>query len=160
MIEASAEEVINSDMSAPAIMAEFSDAEFDDDEAEAETPTPAAQATQQKTEALSEKIRKQKETPKETPAVAVPVTATAATADAPFVPWTDRPGMNTLLNAQKSRVGQAKFDELLGKHSVLMGSLKHDEPKAAALYADLNAVVVGDGQRSATAATVTDDDPF
>lgn len=135
---------------APAINAEFSDPEFDDDEPATEV-SPAATATAAKTEALSEKLKKQKEAPKEVkpepvveagPTVNVPVQAAT-----PNVPWTDRPSMNTALMTQKARIGQEAFDGLLNKHSVLMGSLKFDDPKAAALYADMVAapMAVNDG---------------
>ncbi len=123
---------------APGIMNEFSEPEFDDDAVTVEA-SPAATATQAKTEALSEKIRKTKEgvapvtaaAPDPGPAVNVPAqSATSA-------PWTDRPSMNSALTAQKTRIGQEAFDGLLAKHNVLMGSLKFDDPKAAVLYAEM-----------------------
>ena len=111
---------------APAINAEFSEPDFDDEEPAAEQ-NPAATATQAKTEALSEKIKKQKEAaPKVEPAKA----ETAAQ-------WPDRQSMSAAFNQQKLRIGEAAFNALRDKHDVMIGSLKFDDSKAAALYADM-----------------------
>jgi hypothetical protein len=147
---------------APAINAEFSEPEFDDDEPVTVEASPAATATQAKTEALSEKIRKTREgtapvaTPKDSGAAQSAVTKDPGGAQneiqqagpaAPSIPWTDRPTMNSALTAQKARIGQEAYDGLLAKHNVMMGALKFDDPKAAALYADMVAapMAVNDG---------------
>lgn len=147
MIEAAPgapDDIVNSELSAPAVMAEFSDAEFEDEEPAAEAG-PAAAATQAKTDALSEKIAKAKEgkgaaAPEPGPVVNVPVATPSAVpqpaATQPTTPWPDRAGMNAAMNAQKSRIGLAAWESLMTKHSVMMGSLKHDDPKALALYTD------------------------
>ena len=116
---------------APAINAEFSDPEFDDDEPVTTEATPAATATQAKTEALSEKLRKQKE------AEPAKVEVKAEVKPDVSIPWTDRATMSSAFNAQKVRIGAPAWDALLTKHNVLMGSLKFDDPKAAALYAEM-----------------------
>jgi len=110
---------------APGMMAEFSDPEFDDSEPATEEPNPAAAATQAKTEALSDKLKNARKPE----AAAAPETAKA--------PWTDRPTMTSAFNVQKARVGDARFEEIRQKHDVLMGSLKPEDPRAAAIYADL-----------------------
>jgi len=131
----SAEDVFDApiEVLAAAINAEFSDAPVSE-------ASPAATKTQEKAEALGEKIRKEKE--KKAEPVATEAAATAATAQpaattATPAPWPDRQAMNTVLNAQKARIGEAAFESLRTKHGVMMGSLKHDDPKALAFHADL-----------------------
>lgn len=121
---------------APGIAAEFSEPDFDDSES-AEESSPAAAATQAKTEALSDKLKNARETKKEE---AKPESKAEAKADPKpdtKAPWADRPTMTSAFNVQKARVGDAKFEEIRQKHDVLMGSLKPEDPRAAAIYADL-----------------------
>ncbi len=109
--------------------------------------TRASEATAAKTEALSDKLKNAKKDKAEpaataaSPVVTEPTatTATAATAQpaATAAKWPDRQAMNADFNKQKARIGQEAFDGLLSKHSVLRGSLKHDEDKAVALFADM-----------------------
>ncbi len=152
MIEA-AEPEDESPLTPQAMAAEFYP---DQEEATIEPEIPVATATQAKTEALSEKLKNAKKsdaqaTPKQETPAAAPA-PTDAKSDPPKTPWSDRPTMNSAFNAQKSRIGQPAFDAIIAKHDVLFGGLKFDDPKSAAIYADMVA---------ATAQTVvTDDDPF
>ena len=113
---------------APGMVAEFSEAEFDDAEPETATPEPAATATAAKTEALSEKLKKQKEAKPE------PVAEPAPPATGK---WPDRQSMNSDFNKQKVRIGEPAFEAIRQKHDVLMGGLKFDDPKAVALFEEM-----------------------
>ncbi len=135
---------------APGLAAEFSDAEFDDSEPVVEESSPAATATAAKTEALSDKLKNaKKETKPDTVKEAKPEPVVEPAAPAASK-WPDRQAMNADFNKQKARIGQEAFDGLLSKHSVLMGSLKHDEDKALALFGDMAAAPMA----------VQDSDPF
>lgn len=144
MIEAAQPED-NAPMSAAAMAGEFYPEADEGEPVESEPIPPAAAATQAKTDALSDKIAKAKEgksaaAPDPGPVVNVPAVAlpaaTQPVATQLTTPWSDRAGMNAAMNAQKSRIGLAAWESLMTKHSVMMGSLKHDDPKALALYTD------------------------
>lgn len=130
---------------APAIDAEFSEPEFDDDEPAVEA-IPAATATQAKTDAVAEKIRNAKK-----------ADTVAPVAPAPVVPvtektwlWGERTGMIAALTSQKERIGEAAYNAIMLKHDVVTGALKFDDPRSAAVYADM----------VAASGSVLDTDPF
>jgi len=140
---------------APAIMAEFSEVEFDDDEPAATQPIPAAVKTAEKTDAITERIRTakatgaavptdpgaaQNEVQQAAPATQQPPEPKPSTAG---VTWSDRASMNSAFNQQKDRIGKAAFEALASTHGTMFGSLKHDDPKAGRFYADLVGYVVG-----------------
>lgn len=147
MIEA-AESEEETPMSASAMASEFYP-EADEDQPQQETVSPAATATQAKTEALSEKLKNAKKVDKPAETVKAEPIAEADPALSTGK-WPDRQAMNSDFNKQKARIGQEAYDALLAKHDVMMGSLKFDDPKAAAVYADMVAVPMA----------VQDGDPF
>ncbi len=139
-------------MSAQAMASEFYP-EADDEQPEQEPASPAATATAAKTEALSDKLKNaKKDTAKESKPAAAENVATQAVADpAPAASkWPDRQAMNADFNKQKARIGEPAFEAIRQKHDVLMGGLKFDDPKAAALFEDMVAAPMA----------VVDSDPF
>lgn len=107
----------------PALIAEFSEPEFDDEPADV-APSQAAAATDVRTEELGKALanaRKQPETA--TPAV--------------ISQWTDRQMMNAKMLAEKARIGDERFGEILSQHGTLMGTLSHTSEKAALVFADM-----------------------
>ncbi len=141
---------------APAIAAEFIEAEFDDeDPSQTETPPPAAVATQLKQAQIAETLRHQREAqaastaPAPPPTVvdaikADPASGSTGSVHPPVPQWhliSDRATMNATLTMEKSRVGDFAFAAVLKKHNTMMGNLKADDPVALAIYQDLRAIV-------------------
>lgn len=106
------------------------DGVFDDDSV-AEEPPPApvpaaATATAAATVDLAEKLTSVRRGETTTPAPA-----------AVQLPWTDRNSMNALLRAQRDRIGEPQFNDIISSHSVLLASLRPEDPKAMAMYAEM-----------------------
>lgn len=117
---------------APAIAAEFTDAEYDEDVPEdAATPPPVATATAAKQAEVSERLKKAKEK-KDEPAPAAPAVADVPTATQL---WADKGSMDTLFISQRHRVGPDAFSKIFADAGTNPNSLKHDSTKAAELYA-------------------------
>lgn len=57
----------------------------------------------------------------------------------PQFPWATRSAMNAMFIAEKNRIGDTAFSQVFAKHNTTGGSLKHDDVKALAVYADLQA---------------------
>lgn len=153
MIEAATvpDDIVNTELSAPAIMAEFSDAEFEDDDGPVSDPSPAATATAAKTEALSDKLKKQKEAkpePKDQGAAqneiqqAPPNQPKETPVQATLVPkhtWPDRQAMNSaFIKEQTAMNNDEKFAAVLARCKVSsMGTLDHTSEKASQVYEEL-----------------------
>lgn len=106
------------------------DGVFDDDQASDITAEPietsgAAQATAAATADLSERLANAKRV--EQPAAA------------PNLPWTDRNSMNSVFRAQRDRIGETRVNEICASHSVLLASVRPEDPKSMAIYQDMRA---------------------
>jgi hypothetical protein len=89
-----------------------------------------ARATSAATSAVAERIR----------------TVEAETADpvAEPLPWTDRNSLNAIIREQRTRIGEALCAAIFERHGVRPGSMLHDDPKAALVYADMLAAPAAD----------------
>lgn len=130
---------------APGMAAEFSeDPQFDEDEQTAGEPDAASQAaavaSQAATDELSDKLKKAAKSSKK--ADAAPATEQpAATAPAQDItvasPWANRQDMNSALLAVKAKIGDVAFKLIGTKHSVILGTAEHNDPKVIAMYEEM-----------------------
>jgi hypothetical protein len=139
---------------APAIAAEFSEADFDDEaEVVAEAQPPAATATQEKQAAVGEKLAKARKAAEATPApqsgepaqapaaAAPPAPAPVAPVPVPTTttfPWADDESMRSLFKAEIKK--DSDFVQgILKKHGVMFPQLKPDDPRSVAIYNEIKA---------------------
>ena len=105
---------------------------------------PAQQATQQKQEAVGEKLKKAREAKPQPDAVPLP--------------WTNAEHMKKVLDAQKSRVGVKAYSDLLAEKKWVTGDLKPEGGVSVELYQILKGLP--DDVTDAAQTKLLDDDPF
>lgn len=116
-LDAAPEEVLSDDRAPEA--GEFF---VDGEEGEATDVSPAAAATQSATASLGDKLTAVRKSEPE------PVAN---------LPWIDRNSMNTIYRAQRDRIGEARCNEIVSANGVMLASLRPEDPKAMAVYADM-----------------------
>ncbi len=103
----------------------------------------ADSATRENTAGLAEKLHAARQLTAASELTPNPTPVQSAGAVLPV--WTDRNAMNAWLRMQRTRIGEAKCNEIFRQHDVLIASLRPDDPRAALIHADiLAAAALGD----------------